>query len=148
MINERVIPRGGEDMKVVQEFTPQQKQWIQLVVRDASRKEIAEKVFHFDLDSDPVKAHRMDCKLYRWRRHPDYRKEWDAAYKEVWGDALTEDTKVAIEGLRDKDNPWRRTQHANMVLTYATRLINGDESNTFHVKVEGLPEIGTPDEDG
>lgn len=127
-------------------FSPEQKLWIALVVQKATPKEIYDKVFHVDIEKNPELRNRCDCKLTRWRKHPDYQKEWDAAYKTIWGDALLEATQVAIEGLRDKDNPWRRTQHANMVLSYGTRLINGEEQNTVHVQIEGLPDIGSPDD--
>ena len=128
-------------------FTPEMKLWITLVVQNATKREIFDKVFHVNMDTQPEMINRIDCKLSRWRKHPDYHKEWDKAYKAVWGDAILEATQVAIEGLRDKDNPWRRTQHANMVLSYGTKLINGEQENTVHVQIDGMPDIGSPDQE-
>ena len=128
-------------------FTPEMKAWMRLVVRKASRKEIMEEIFHVkpeDMTEDNL--HKYDCKLSRWRQHPDYHKEWMIAFKEQWGDILADAVAVVQEGLQDESLPWRRTQHANLALAYGTKILVGEEERTLHVQVEGLPEIGSPDE--
>jgi len=130
-------------------FTPEMKLWVQLVVGKATRKEIFEKLFHVDITQmTEQEQNRYDVKMSRWRHHPDYQKEWLAAFKDQWGDILTDATEVVKEGLHDKDQPWRRTQHANMALAYGTKMIIGEDDRAVHVKIEGMPEIGSPDSDG
>ena len=129
-------------------FTPEMKEWMRLVVRKASRKEIFDQVFHVNLDELPAQeANKYDQKLCRWRKHPDYHNVWLKAFKEQWGDILADAVAVVQEGLEDKDLPWRRTQHANLALAYGTKLIIGEEERAVHVKIEGMPEIGSPDGD-
>ena len=130
-------------------FTPEMKLWMQLVVRNASRKEIIQKLFHADLDTiSDREANNYDVRMSRWRKHPDYAKEWLAAFKEQWGDILADATDVLREGLHDEQQPWRRTQHANLALSYGTKLLVGEESTTVHVQFDGMPDIGSPDDDG
>ena len=128
-------------------FTPEMKEWMQYVVRNASRQEILEKVFHVaseDLGKEEV-VHKYDCKMSRWRQHPDYHKEWMAAFKSSWSGILAEAMSVVQEGLHDDSLPWRKTQHANLALAYGTKLIVGEEERTVHVQIEGMPDIGSPD---
>lgn len=127
-------------------FTPQQKLWVKCVVSGDSRKEIAKKVFHVDIDNDDRGAHRVDACMYRWRRHPDYEKEWNAAYREVWGEITQEAIRELRKGLHDDELPWRRTQHVNLALTYGSKIIAGEEGNTVKVQISGMPEIGSPDQ--
>ena len=129
-------------------FTPEMKDWMKLVVRKASREEIFRELFHVELkELDPQEANKYDVKLCRWRKHPDYHNEWLAAFKEQWGDILADAVAVVQEGLNDQDLPWRRTQHANLALAYGTKLIIGEEERAVHVKIEGMPDIGSPDDE-
>lgn len=127
-------------------FTPMQKLWIRCVVAGDSRAEILDKVFHTTPD-DTTKAHNADCCMWRWRKHPDYEKEWYSAYREIWGEITVEAMRELRNGMRDKDLPWRRTQHVNMALTYGTKMMLGDDANTVKVQITGMPELGTPDQD-
>ena len=128
-------------------FTPEMKEWMKLVVRDAPRKVIMEEIFHVaPEDMNEENLHKYDCKLSRWRNHPDYQKEWLAAFKGLWGPIMTKAANVVNEGLMDDSLPWRKTQHANMALAYGSKILIGEEERSINVKVEGLPEIGSPDD--
>ena len=52
---------------------------------------------------------------------------------------------VVQEGLHDDSLPWRKTQHANLALAYGTKMLVGEEERTVHVQIEGMPDIGSPD---
>jgi hypothetical protein len=135
-------------MQVKQGFTPEMLLWVRLVVQNASRKEIFQKLFHVDIENTPPQEqNKYDVKMSRWRHHPDYPKEWLKAFREQWGDILSEATDVLKEGLHDESLPWRRTQHANLALAYGTKLLVGDDEKTVHVQIEGMPEIGSPDDE-
>ena len=128
-------------------FTPEMKEWMKLVVRKATRQQIMEQIFHVPPDQmTEENIHKYDCKLSRWRQHPDYQKEWLAAFKDQWGDIMIDALAVVQEGLHDESLPWRKTQHANLALAYGTKMIVGEEERTVHVQFEGnMPEIGSPD---
>ena len=128
-------------------FTPEMKEWMKLVVRNASRKEIMQQIFHLTDDQlTEENMHKYDCKLSRWRQHPDYQKEWLNAFKAQWNGILADAMVVVQEGLHDESLPWRKTQHANLALAYGTKLIVGEEERTVHVQIEGMPDIGSPDD--
>ena len=127
-------------------FTPEMKEWMKLVVRNASRKEIFDEIFHVNIDElSHQEKNKYDVRLSRWRDHPDYHNEWVAAFKESWGPIMAKAMAVVDEGLDDSTLPWRKTQHANMALAYGTKMLVGEEERTVHVQIEGMPDIGSPD---
>ena len=131
---------------MAESVTPEMKEFLKLEVRKASRPEIFRELFGVDVSQlSDKEANKYDAKLYRWRHHPDYHKEWLIAFKNQWSDILADAVSVVQEGLHDDQIPWRRTQHANMALAYGTKLIVGEEERTVHIQVEGMPDLGSPD---
>lgn len=127
-------------------FSPEMKEWIRCVVRKTPRDKMFEQVFHVKYSElTDQEKNKYNVRLFRWKNHPDYHKEWLEAFKEQWGDILTDAVAVVQEGLADEQLPWRRTQHANLALAYGTKLIVGEEERTVHVQIEGMPDIGSPD---
>ena len=128
-------------------FTDQMREFMRLEARNASRPEIFKVIFNKDVkELTDKEANRIDAMMYRWRHHPDYQKEWLAAFKAQWNGILADAMTVVQEGLHDDSLPWRKTQHANLALAYGTKLIVGEEERTVHVQIEGnIPEIGSPD---
>ena len=128
-------------------FTDEMKLWMRCVVRNASRPEIFQEVFGVDIKQlSPQEQNKYDTRLSRWRDHPDYQKEWLAAFKSQWNGILSEALEVVQEGLHDDSLPWRKTQHANLALAYGTKLIVGEEERTVNVQISGLPDLGSPDD--
>lgn len=128
-------------------FTDEMRKWMRCVVRNASRPEIFQEVFGLDIKQmSPAEQNKIDVKLCRWRDHPDYQKEWINAFKQSWGPIMAKALAVVDEGLDDNSLPWRKTQHANLALAYGTKLIVGEEERTVHVQIEGMPDIGSPDD--
>lgn len=128
-------------------FTPEMKEWMRCLVRKTPREEMYSQVFHENYSElTDQERNKYNQKMFRWRNHPDYHKEWLAAFKEQWGDILTDAVAVVQEGLADEQLPWRRTQHANLALAYGTKILVGEEEKTVHVQIEGMPDIGSPDD--
>ena len=46
----------------------------------------------------------------------------------------------------DSDQPWLANKAANDVITQSKAMLTGMDDGTVVVKVEGMPELGTPDE--
>lgn len=129
-----------------QPFSPEARHYLKLKIAGKSRPEIYQEMFGTD-PNDHKAMNIIDQKTYRWRQHPDYEKEWQKAWREVWGDVVAEAVRELIDGLHDKDNPWRRTQHMNAALSYGIKSMQGDDSNKITVQIEGaMPDIGTPDD--
>lgn len=127
-------------------FTDQMKEFMRLEARNASRPEIFKEIFGKDIKAlSDREANNIDVQIHRWRHHPDYQKEWLAAFKAQWNGILADAMTVVQEGLHDDSLPWRKTQHANLALAYGTKMIVGEEERSLTVKIEGMPEIGSPD---
>lgn len=119
---------------------------VRLDARKASRKEIFKEVFGVDIETlSPKEQNKYDVYICNWRKRKDYHEEWLKAFKNQWSDILADAVNVVQEGLHDDSLPWRRTQHANLALAYGTKILVGEEERTMTVKVEGLPDIGSPD---
>ncbi len=133
-------------MKTFAKFSEQQRLWIRMTMLNKPREEILLKVFGLDETASPTDIQRAQTKMWRWKKHPDYDKEWKAIWREIWGDLTYEAMDVLREGMRDDQLPWRRTQSANMVISYGQKHLLGDESSTIKVQVTGMPELGTPED--
>ena len=46
----------------------------------------------------------------------------------------------------ESDQPWLANKAANDVLQHSKQMISGMDDGTVVVKVEGMPELGTPDD--
>ena len=46
----------------------------------------------------------------------------------------------------DSNQPWLANKAANDVLTHSKQMITGMDDGTVVVKVEGMPELGTPED--
>lgn len=129
------------------EVSQEMKDFMKLEVRNASRPEIFRELFGVNVsDLSEKEANKYDAKIYRWRHHDEYQKEWISAFKQSWGPIMAKALAVVDEGLDDSSLPWRKTQHANLALAYGTKLIVGEEERTVHVQIEGMPDIGSPDD--
>lgn len=129
------------------EVSQEMKDFMKLEVRNASRPEIFRELFGVNVsDLSDKEANKYDAKIYRWRHHDEYQKEWISAFKQSWGPIMAKALAVVDEGLDDSSLPWRKTQHANLALAYGTKLIVGEEERTVHVQIEGMPDIGSPDD--
>lgn len=129
------------------EVSQEMKDFMKLEVRNASRPEIFRELFGVNVsDLSDKEANKYDAKIYRWRHHDEYQKEWISAFKQSWGPIMAKALAVVDEGLDDNSLPWRKTQHANLALAYGTKLIVGEEERTVHVQIEGMPDIGSPDD--
>ena len=132
--------KGGKD--VSEKFY----QLVKMDARKASRKEIFKEIFNVDIEQlTREEQNKYDVMICRWRKRDDYHAEWLKAFKNQWSDILADAVNVVQEGLHDDSLPWRRTQHANLALAYGTKILVGEEERTMTVKVEGLPDIGSPD---
>ena len=130
-------------------YNTQQELFVRMEARGESRKDILMQVFGLDVDTAPAnEIHNADCKMSRWRSFPCYEATWKDEVRKVLYACTGEAVKVIKSQMRGADQPWLQNKAANDLLNYGKSQIYGDEERTVHVQIEGLPDIGSPEDDG
>lgn len=119
--------------------------FIRLSAQGRSRPEILKRVFDIDVEADPKAAAAADSKMARWRKRPEFDTIWKDEVKNILYGCTAEAIQVIKGQLRD-DIPWLKNKAANDLLNYGKQQIYGDEERAVHVKIEGMPEIGSPED--
>lgn len=122
------------------------------VIRAEARGEPYEKILEYfgltpEQMADKKKRHNAACTISDWRKRPDY--------KPIWDDELSIRVRRRVPGairrLDDQiDNPndWVANKAANDFLGLAKTLgVIRSEETAVKVQIEGMPDLGTPDED-
>ena len=129
-------------------YTAQQELFVRMEARGESREDIMKAVFDIDLQTAPANIiHNADSKMSRWRQYPFYESTWKDEVKRVLYASTGEAVKVIKKQLRNENLPWLQNKAANDLLNYGKSQIYGDEERTVHVQIDGLPDIGSPDDD-
>lgn len=129
-----------------QPLNAKQELFIRMTARAESRRDIMMAVFGLDVDTAPAnELHAADCKMSRWRSLPEFEGIWKDEVRKVLYACTGEAVKVIKDQLRS-DQGWLQNKAANDLLNYGKSQIYGDEEKTVHVQIEGLPDIGSPDE--
>lgn len=141
--------RGGD---LVQRGNPKattkQEQFVRLEAQGESRSDILRKVFGVDVTTDDEKTiHNADATMSRWRQKPWYDEIWKDEIRRISIAMSSEALKKIKAQIRD-DNGWLANKAANDSLAFAKPLIWGEDEKSLTVKVEGMPELGSPDDDG
>ena len=68
------------------------------------------------------------------------------SFKQILYGCTAEAVQV-IKGQLRSDQGWLQNKAANDLLNYGKAQIFGDEERTVHVQIDGLPDIGSPDEE-
>jgi hypothetical protein len=130
-----------------QPLTAQQELFIRLSAQGKTRPEIFKEVFKLDITTAPNNViAATDMKMSRWRKLPEFESIWKDEVKNILYGCTAEAIQV-IKGQLREDIPWLKNKAANDLLNYGKQQIYGDEERAVHVKIEGMPEIGSPDGD-
>ena len=130
-----------------QPLTAQQELFIRLSAQGKTRPEILKAVFNLDVEQDdPRIVNNADAKMSRWRKLPEFESIWKDEVKSILLGCTSEAIQV-IKGQLREDLPWLRNKAANDLLNYGKSQIYGDEERAVHVKIEGMPDIGSPDDE-
>ena len=84
-------------------------------------------------------------RLSRWRSHPDYDKIWMEEIGKFGKKLISKGLRKLSEQVDDEEK-WLSNKAANDVVNYAKGRIFGDSDKTVTVKIEGAPDLGTPDQ--
>jgi len=129
-----------------QPMTADQELFTRMSAQGKSRPEILKTIFGLELGISPeneIKA--ADVKLCRWRKHPDFETVWKDEVRAILYGCTSEAIQTIRKQMREKDD-WLQNKAANDLLNYGKQQIYGDEEKTVHVQIEGLPDIGSPDD--
>lgn len=125
-------------------LTVEMEKFIRLEAEGLSTPEIALELFG-KKTTDPD-YHSLECKFSRWRKHP--------RYDEIWKDQvdrscyrLMSKSKRRIERQIDSQEEWLANKAANDLMAFSKSRLYGDEENTVSIHIEGMPNLGTPDQD-
>lgn len=127
--------------------TTKQDTFVRMEARGESRADIFREVFGVDVaTADARTINNCDVTIYRWRRKPWYDDIWKDEIRRISIAMSSEALKKIKSQIRD-DNGWLANKAANDSLTFAKPLIWGEDEKAVNIRIEGMPEIGSP-EDG
>lgn len=123
--------------------------FIRMEANLVSRREKLKELFGIDVDTAPENVvHAADAKMTRWRKHPMF----DAIWKDELAKQDYEDYSLARQvlrkGMKQDQDKWLAMNSAVNVISNGNKRIFQDDNSTVHVRIEGLPDIGSPDDDG
>ena len=117
----------------------------QMVFQGKTDKEIAIKV----LKADPNNSAEVSSRVRRIKNLLMSDK-FQAYYKSMITEWTVHNVGRALTKLSeqiDHDQPWLANKAANDILQRIPKsMLNDEDENTVVVKVEGMPELGTPEE--
>ena len=98
---------------------------------------------------DEEKHKKAIALVKRWYRNPNVIN----AYREIMREFMSDITGNAIRALADqvkdaaKESGWLRNKAANDILNRTFNMIFGEEERTIKVQIEGMPALGTPEDE-
>lgn len=129
-------------------LTKQQLQAVEMRAEGFTTKQIAMALFDVrderGAECDPKKLEKAIIKVRSWWNNPRAIELHRALLKEFLGDLAGRAIQKLGQQLDDK-NGWLVNKAANDILSKTGAL--GDDDKQIVVKVEGMPEIGVPDEE-
>ena len=130
-----------------QPLNAKQELFIRMSARAESRRDILKAVFDLDIDTSPEnEIHNADCKMSRWRSLPEYDSIWKDEVKKVLYAYSGEAMKIIGQQMRGADQPWLQNKAANDLLNFGKSQLYGEEERAIHVKIDGMPDLGSPDD--
>lgn len=121
--------------------------FIRMEARGEAADDILREIFHLDPETcGPDVKQRAYQQMYRWRHRPDAQAIWEDEMRV----RVRKYVPMAVGRLHnqiDNENDWVANKAANDVINLAkTTGIFQNEEKAINVKIEGLPDIGSPDE--
>jgi len=113
----------------------------------ASRADKLKEIFGIDLATAPEKqVHNADAAMSRWRKHPMFDQAWKEEQRRWCYEDFTLAMSVFRKGMKQDKDGWLAMNSAVNALSNANKRLFHDEDSAVTVRIEGLPDIGSPDE--
>ena len=114
----------------------------------ASRADKLKEIFGIDINTATDKeVHNADATMSRWRKHPMFDQAWKEEAKRWCYEDFTLAMSVFRKGMKQDKDGWLAMNSAVNALSNANKRLFHDEDTAVTVKIEGLPEIGSPDDE-
>ena len=139
--------KGGENMaRPVGPMTAQIENFIRMEARGEPHDVVLREIFGPEYVTDPKKKNAAESKMDRWRHRADKQAIWDDETKS----RVVRGVPAAISRLEQQirsGNEWVANKAANDYINLAktTGIFQVDEK-AVHVRIEGMPDIGSPDD--
>jgi len=121
--------------------------FIRMEARGEPVSEILRKIFKLDPETcgDNAKNNAYQA-MWRWRHRPDAQAIWEDEVRNVVR-ACIPSAMNRIKRQVDDDNGWLANKAANDVIGLArTTSVFTSEEKAVRVQIEGMPDLGTPDD--
>ena len=129
------------------DLTVEQDRFVRMEANGMTSPEIILELWGLKREDDPREYHNYECKLSRWRDHPRYEEVWkEEVRKQDFGD-YTAARRVLRRSMNQEKDGWLAMQSAVNVLNNSSKRIYQAEDSAVTVKIEGLPDIGSPDDE-
>jgi len=129
------------------DLTIDQMRYVKMLANGYITSEIVQEIWGVTRADDPKAYHNYEVKLSRWRKHPKFDEAWKEELRSFDYSDYSLSRKVLRKAMRQEADPWLSMQSAVNVMNSSGKRIYGDEDRAVTVKVEGLPEIGSPDQE-
>ena len=116
----------------------------QMMFQGFSDKEICEELFR--TGDDKKKLANGRARLAALRRKESFLEYYRSLVTE-WSVHNVGRALVKLAYQIDDPNGWLANKAANDILTQSKRMVLGNDENEITVKIEGLPEIGEPEQE-
>ena len=115
---------------------------------ECSREQKLKDIFGVDINTATEREiNNCDSCMSRWRKLPSFAEAWKEAMRQWDFSDYTLARSVFRKGMRQDKDAWLAMNSAVNALSHASKRIFHDEDSTITVQVEGMPEIGSPDQD-
>lgn len=123
--------------------------FIRMEARGESADEILRQIFHLDPDNcDEKTKQNAYQQMYRWRHRPDAEAIWQDELKATVRRRVPASVGRITKQI-DSDTDWLANKAANDILTLASRIgVIKTEETALQVQIQGMPDIGSPDDNG
>jgi hypothetical protein len=130
-----------------QPLTADQERFVRMSAQGKSRAEILKEIFDIDIDTADYRTiNNADAKMCRWRKLPEFESIWKDEVRSILYGCTAEAVQVIKSQLKS-DQGWLQNKAANDLLNYGKAQIYGEEEKAVHVKIEGMPDLGSPDDE-
>ena len=119
---------------------------IRMEARGETADDILREIFGVDPETcDPKEKNKLYQQMFRWRHRPDAQAIWEDEIKIRVKRCLPR-AMSRVDKQIDDDNGWLANKASNDLINLAKLAgIVTSEEQALNVRIEGLPEIGSPE---
>ena len=94
-----------------------------------------------------VEKNRQKRQLKKWRELDEYQDAYRRTVRAIAGSVYGKALAKISEQI-DSDNPWVAQNAAREILSRYGEILMGKEDKSITVKIDGMPTLGTPEDNG